>query len=731
MADFKQQSRLLAIDSPLGEDVLLLTRLEGEDAVSSLYNIEIEAYSLRKNIAPAEIVGKNVTLKIASTDETALFLPGTHRYINGFVKSFRQEGRHLQDLRCYSAVVVPWLWFLTQTSDCKIFQFKNVQEIAASIFSENGFTDFQFRLVGQHPARDYCVQYKESDFNFISRLFEEEGIYYYFKQESGKHTLIVSDHVGGYGACEEQAISYSAGTLSEHTVHNWYHSFEFKTGQYAHRDYDFKKPSNRLQSTVAASMVVPGVGKYEHFIYPGRYEDKGLGDQLTRLRVEADEAAHDVISGEGGCRTFTAGHTFSLQRHEDAPAETGEYILLGVHHKAQDYSYTINDEEDKEYSNVFRCIASATIYRPPTVTGWPRMQGPQNAIVVGPASEEIYTDEYGRVKVQFPWDRYGAYNENSSCWVRVTHSWAGKNWGNIYLPRIGQEVIVDFMDGDPDRPIITGRVYNAEQMPPYELPANKTQSGILTRSTKDGSGSTANALRFEDKMGEEEVWLHAEKDQRIEVENDESHWVGHDRSKTIDNDETVVVHHDRTETVDNNEKITIGVNRTEKVGNNEKITIGVNRTEQVGANEKITIGANRTETVGSNEKVTVGTNRMHTTGISEIKTVGMVRVHSVGINETNTVGVAQQNTVGMMQTNTVGMTRTTNVGETESLSVGKQMDINVGEELRITVGKSSIVMKADGTIDISGVDINLSASGEINLEAAGDITLQGKNIHNN
>lgn len=293
----------------------------------------------------------------------------------------------------------------------------------------------------------------------------------------------------------------------------------------------------------------------------------------------------------------------------------------------------------------------------------------------------------------------------------------------MFLPRIGQEVIVDFIDGDPDRPMITGRVYNAEQMPPWSLPANKTQSGVLTRSSKGGTAANANCLRFEDKKGEEQLFIHAEKNQDIEVENDETHWVGHDRTKTIDNDETVFVHHDRTETVDNNEDITIGVNRSERVGNNEDITIGVNRTEQVGSNERIAIGSNRSETVGSNEKVTIGQNRVHTTGISEIKTVGMARVHTVGINETNTVGVAQQNTVGMIQTNTIG----------------QKMEYNVGEEIIIQTGKSVIHMLSDGTITIKGVNINIEAEENINtktgkdthMKAAGLITMKAKKILEN
>ncbi len=659
MANFSQQNRLLAIDTPLGADTLLMTRLKGEEAVSSLFEFEVEAYSLRKSIAPAEIVGKNVTVRITRADDLGFMTPGSYRYINGYVKSFRQEGRHLQDLRAYTAVIVPWFWFLTQTSDCKVFQFKTVKEIASSIFSENGFTDFQFRLVGSHPVREYCVQYKETDFQFLSRLFEEEGIFYYFEHQAGKHVLVLSDHVGGYGQCGEAAVEYRAGTISAHSIHAWHHNYLYRTGKQARRDYDFKKPRDRLQTGETASMKVPGTTKYEHFEYPGRYEEKGLGDTLTRLRVEADEAAHDVVYGHSGCRTFTSGHRFTLKRHDDAPEEMAEYVLLGVEHDAQDYSHTINDEDEKSYSNSFHCIPASTVYRPPLLTGWPQMQGPQNAMVVGPPGEEIYTDEYGRVKIQFPWDRYGKYNENSSCWVRVSHNWAGKNWGGIFLPRIGQEVIVDFMDGDPDRPLITGRVYNADQMPPWSLPANKTQSGILTRSSKGGSAANANWIRFEDKKGEEQLFIHAEKNQDIEVENDETHWVGHDRTKTIDNDETVHVKHDRTETVDNN------------------------------------------------ETVTIRSHRVHTTNLTEIKTVGTVRVHSVGINETNSVGAAQENLIGV--------SRLSAVGESDQLTVGKTLQINVGETIEICCGKSLIKMESNGNIIIKGVNIDISGDDHVQV----------------
>jgi type VI secretion system secreted protein VgrG len=266
-------------------------------------------------------------------------------------------------------------------------------------------------------------------------------------------------------------------------------------------------------------------------------------------------------------------------------------------------------------------------------------------VVVGPSGEEIFTDRYGRVKLHFRWDRESKRNEKSSCWVRVSHPWAGKNFGMVDIPRIGQEVVVDFLEGDPDQPLVTGRVYNAEQMPPWELPANATQSGILTRSSKGGAYGNANAIRFEDKKGGEQLWMHAEKNQDIEVENDETHWVGHDRTKTVDHDETVHVKHDRTETVDNNETITVGVNRTETVGAEESITIGANRTETVGANESISIGASRTETVAATETVTIGSARTLTVGSSETIAVGATRTDTVGGAMTQTIGGALNQTV--------------------------------------------------------------------------------------
>jgi type VI secretion system secreted protein VgrG len=321
-------------------------------------------------------------------------------------------------------------------------------------------------------------------------------------------------------------------------------------------------------------------------------------------------------------------------------------------------------------------------------------------VVVGKEGEEIWTDRYGRVKVRFHWDRDDEKKgEDSTCWIRVAQVWAGKGWGAIHTPRIGQEVIVEFLEGDPDRPIITGRVYNADNMPPYELPANQTQSGIKSRSTKQGTGENCNEIRFEDKKGDEHLTIHAEKNQSIEVENDESHWVGHDRTKNVDHDETV----------------TIGENRTESVGKNESISIGGSRTESVAKSESITIGENRTENVAKDESVSVGNNR----------------THSVAKDESLSVGAHQSVRVGKSETRTVGEDRTTTVGKDDSLSVAKKLAVEAGDAVLLQTGAASITMKKDGTIVIKGKNIKIEGSGKIDVKASSDVTIKGSKITQN
>jgi type VI secretion system secreted protein VgrG len=405
-------------------------------------------------------------------------------------------------------------------------------------------------------------------------------------------------------------------------------------------------------------------------------------------------------------------------------------------------------------------LPAKEVWRVPRLTPQTKMPGPQTGIVVGPAGEEIHADDFGRVKVHLPWDRYDQSNEKSTAWIRVSQPWAGKNWGGYFIPRIGQEVIVDFLNGDPDRPLVMGRVYNDDQPIPF---ASHTQSGFRTRSTPGGTPANCNEFRFDDKKGAEQVYLHAEKNQDIEVENDETHWVGRDRTKTIDRDETNHIKQDRTETVDRNEKITIhgwrteevdldetitihknrkervdnnetisiGDNRTEDVGKNETISIGNNRTETVGDNETISIGKNRTETVGDNETINIGSNRSVTIGGNKTETIAMAKAETIGLAKALTIGLAYQTTVGAAMNTTVALSQTAQIGMSKSTDVGKTYSITAGDEFSITVGESTLVMKSDGTITMNGKDMSFFAKGEMFSEAKGDINMTGKNIKQN
>ena len=608
------------------------------------------------------------------------------------------------------------------------------------------------------------MQYRETDFNFISRLMEQEGIYYYFKQEDGKHTMMLADSYDAHEAVKDhENVAFLPQAVEtprrkDEVIEEWFMTKQIQPGAYVIDDYDFERPSVELKTTYKDARQHAAADK-EIYDWPGEYAVKEEGEHYVRTRLEELLAQHEVCEGSGTTRAMCTGSLFNLTSHPRAD-QNREYLVTSAQYRLQFEGYEGLEDTGGEYRCSFTALPSNVPFRPARSTPKPIVQGPQTAKVVGPSGDEIYTDKYGRVKVQFHWDREGKADENSSCWLRVSSPWAGSNWGAIHIPRIGQEVIVDFLEGDPDCPIITGRLYNAEQMPPWRLPGRKTQSGILTRSTLQGSSANANAIRFEDKKGSEQLWIHAEKNQKIEVEQDETHWVGHDRAKTIDHDETSHIKHNRTETVDNNETITIGVDRKERVGNNEAIGIGVNRTESVGVNESISIGANRTETVGANETITIGANRTISVGASETATVALQRTHAVGVNETIAIGGAQEVAVGAAQvvavgavqsisvganqstdvggdrsvavsgdqSTSVGKGRSTQVAQDDALTVGKNLVIDAGDSVTIKTGSASITMKKDGTIVIKGKDITVEGSGKIKVKASSDVVIKGSKV---
>ncbi len=726
MSSYTQAKRSLSLTTPLGADVLLLNAFTGRESLSRLYSFQLEMASEKDVIDPNAIVGMPVGWSVAHIDQEP-------RYFHGIVNRFVAGGRSLQNLRLYRAEVVPWFWFLTRSADCRIYQGKKTPDIIEDVFNRLGFsgpTYFESKLKGSYNAWEYCVQYRETAFNFVSRLMEHEGIFYYFRHEKDKHVLVLADASSAYTTCGESKVEYSPGEgAGPNSVNVWEHQYEYRSGLWSRTDYNFETPSTSLMTSNPTKLTLKGMSKFELYDYPGEYQVKGAGDAITKIRMEEEEAPYNVVSGASECCTFTPGGKFSLVEHEVA-AEKGGYVVTAIQHHASDTSYGSSTDE-AEYSNTFTCIPDSVAYRPPRVTPKPFVQGPQTAVVTGPSGEEIYVDKYARVKVQFFWDRVGKKNESSSCWIRVAENWAGKNWGLVSHPRIGQEVVVDFLEGDPDRPLITGRVYNAEQMPPYDLPANATQSGIKSRSSKGGSPANFNEIRFEDKKGSEQVFIHAEKDQTIEVEHDESHWVGHDRTKNIDHDETTHVKHDRTETVDNNETITIHGNRTETVDKDEKITINGNRTETVQKNENITINGGRTETVAKDENITINGGRTETVAKDENITINGGRTETVAKDENITINGGRTESVAKDEGVTISGGRSVNITNADSLTVGKTLSITATDSITLTTGQASITMQKDGTITIQGKDITIQGSGEIVGKADKNMTLKGQKILQN
>ncbi len=751
--------RVMEIVTPLGDDVLLFRGMSAREEMSRLFEYRLDLLSSRDDIGLDDIVGKNVTIKFLLPDDST-------RYFNGYVTRFAQGGMYGRYNR-YVATVRPWLWFLTRTADCRIFQEMKVPDIIKAVFADHPSADYKLELTGTYRKWTYCVQYRETDFNFVSRLMEQEGIGYYFRHSDGHDTLVLTDStskhtpVSGYEKLQYVPPNEQVKPDLEH-VNQWDFVREIEPGVYVHDDYDFERPSVELKTNKTLSRgYTPS--DYEIYDYPGLYLQRPDGEQYASVRINELGTQYETMHGSTNARGVAVGALLTLEDHPRTD-QNREYLITGG---AFDLSFgdyeALPEAAGTSYHCSFFAIPSSQQFRPKRVTPKPFVQGPQTAVVVGPAGEEIFTDKYGRVKVQFHWDRRGKKDENSSCWMRVSYPWAGKNWGAVAIPRITQEVIVSFLEGDPDQPIITGRVYNAEQMPPYDLPAHKTQSGVKSRSSKAGTASNFNEICFEDLKGSELLTIHAEKDQSISVEHDESHTVGHDRSKTIDHDETSHIKHDRTETVDNNETITIHGNRTETVDKNETITIHQNRTETVDKNESITVGQSRTRNVAINEAVTIGVAQEVTVGATQTVTVGAMQAITVGASQNISVGASQNMSVGGGQTisaggsqsitvgsnqsttvasnvslnagsdetRTVGGSRETKIGKNDSLNVTKDLTVKVGDSITIVTGDASLTMKKDGTIQLKGKDITIEGSGKINVKASSDIVMKGSKIEQN
>jgi type VI secretion system secreted protein VgrG len=652
--------RIYTLGSPLG-DGLVFRKLTGQESLSELYEWHVEVQSASPSIALETLLGKPASIRI-ETDSAP-------RYLQGIVTQAYMAGSAEDEGYLYKLIVRPWLWLATKVIDHRIWQFKTVPQIIQETLQPFGY-QIENRLTENYRTWTYCVQYQESAFNFVSRLMEHEGIYYYFEHDDKTHKLILCDGVrahktfAGYEDIQFLSKKVVGASAKEH-VHRWQPGMLINSGSVEMRDFDFEQPHLQLNGLRQNPQGHTYDG-FQQYHWPGGFtNDEVDGRRYASIRLEAEQSDHATHNGQASIRGMVPGCVFTLRGFPQA-AQNREYLVKSCIYHFQESHYhsgTLPVIHDVK----FAVLASDIPFRSRLVTHKPRIFGPQTAIVAGPQGEEIYCDQYGRVKLHFLWDRHGSRDENASCWVRVSNPWASSNFGGIQVPRIDDEVIVEHLDGDPDYPIITGRVYNASKMPPWDLPQNATQMGLLTRSSPGGNPTTANALRFEDRMGQEEVWLHAEKDQRIEVENDESHWVGNDRKKDIDGNETITVKKNRTTTVFMNDTTTVGMNRTATVGMNESTTVVGNYT--------LSVGQNMTSTVTSNWKSQVQQNHNHTVGQKlEITAKKEIKAESNG-----TATYAAK------------------------------------DKLTIQCGQASITLESNGDIKINGTSIGMKGSSSVDV----------------
>ncbi|MFK7943557.1 MAG: type VI secretion system Vgr family protein [Paracoccaceae bacterium] len=666
-----------------------LMRAQVEEGLSRITSTTIEFMSPDIDLDLQKLVGERLPLEIDAPKDKV-------RHFQGHCVSAEFLGSHL-GRGYFRATVRPWLWFLTKTSDCRIFQDKSVIEILKDVFKGHGFSDFKDKTKQSYAKRDYCVQYRESDFDFAARLMEEEGIYFFFDNEKAKETLILADDMSAHQSVEDHKELEFYFREDEYRrkgdhVFEWRGGESVQPGKVTLQDYDFEKPKSDLQSVKVLTGAKHAHKSYEVYDYPGRHRDTRTGEHHARVKIEGFGAHRLRAHGAGNVRQLSAGAKFKLTKHP-RKAENDEYLVISARHQLQidaedqdrqmveailgpllDFDRTTNPDT---YRCIFEVQPTKALFRPPQKTPRPDIPGVQTAVVVGKKGEEVWTDKYGRVKVQFHWDRAGRKDESSSCWVRSSVPWSGKNWGMVSVPRIGQEVVVQFEEGDPDRPLVTGMVYNGDTPPPYALPANQTQFGIKTNRSKGGSGFSE--LVFEDKKDAEFVRLQSERDFKQIIKNDAEIEIGLEHKKpgklkqTIHGDKTEVIREgDHSFTVaKGEEKIDIAKNRTTEIGGIDKLVVEDRKTDKIAkdyeidigkaldlsASTKITLkcGASKIEMTPS--KITISSPQVDVkaTATAKITANGQLKMEGKGMAELKGSGMLKLEGGGMTQLKSSGL----------------------------------------------------------------------------
>ena len=642
----------LQLTTPLGDGKLLLQTFQAEERISSLFHYSLEMVSTDDSLDFTKIVGKSITV-------TTALVTGEKEYFNGIVGRFIQAGKNAR-FTTYRADVHPWLWLLTMNSDCRIFQNKTAPDIIKQVFSDAGFTDFKDSLTGTYAAREYCVQYMESNFHFVTRLMEEEGIFYFFEHDASSHKLVLADdataHTDILGTSSIHMAPSDKDWTDETAIFNCSWEQQVTVGQFQADDYNFETPTTDLLAKASSKDTTRSL--YE---YPGRFMVKGDGEAITSRMLAAYETPAKVLRGSSACRAFRAGAKFTLTDHSRDDVNSSYYLKW----------VSLRADQTSTYNNSFEAIPAAVVFRPSRTAPRARIYGSQTATVVGKSGEEIWTDKYGRIKVKFHWDQAPAKDETASCWIRVAHGWAGKSWGSIFIPRIGMEVIVSFLEGDPDRPIVTGCVYNAAQTVPYDLPGEQTKSTIKSNSSKGGGGF--NEFRFEDKKDSEEIFMQAQKDLTIKVLNDRTETITNNRTTTISekNDTLTVSKGDRIIKVDTGKE-------THEVKDTRALTVTGNETHTNKADFKQEVTGNFTLKVSGNISIEASGTVSIKAGSSFTNKAGTTLENNAGTELTNKAGTALTNKAGTTLENNAGVSLTNKGAASQTVDGGGMLTLKGG-----------------------------------------------------
>jgi len=740
---------------PYSASELAVVGWQAGEALSRTFELTIElSASDESNIDPAKVVGKDAMLTIHLGGDDARYFRGVVMQMNAW-DAGSGEGR-----RRFRAVVVPALRRLEHARRSRIFQEVSVPDILKKVLGDWKI-EHRLSLQGKYGKRNYCVQYRESDFAFLSRLCEEEGIFYFFEHTSDKHTIVFGDrpdvHKGIPDGKDYLFFQPPGGMITtSDSVQAISVAQQVRPGAVRLRDFYFKSPAASLDVHLADDK---GDSALEVYDYPGEYTDPSIGKPLAKARLEELRSDVDIATGSSSCRRLAAGFVFELNNHREGDAFNRKFLIRAVRHVGRQpevLSHAVHaDDHDKggkeslpAYMAEFVCQPAKVPFRPARITPRPIVNGSQTAMVVGPSGEEIHTDEHGRIKVQFHWDREGKKDDKSSCWIRVVQAWAGPGWGSLYIPRIGNEVVVEFIEGDPDRPLVTACVYNGQSPPPIKLPDEKTKSTLRSNSSQGGGGS--NELQFEDAKGSEQVYLHAQKDLNIEVENDKTQTVGgneqlkvaKDRTKEVEGNQSLTVAKDDQSNIGGSQSlevakdrsVSVGGSHSEKVAGNQVVAVDSNHTLTVGLGAVETVGAAKALTVGGGYSVTVGGLMMENVLGAKIEGVGAAKVEIVGGNRTETIAKGNRTTkvaggmseeVGKDHNVTVKGDVTLNIGGKLEQAVTKSYDLKAKEvvltgndELAITVGSVKVQFKKGGDATLEMGKLELNASGKVVIKGA-------------